>query len=76
MSKIEIIKEKKGYSVCLPKYWIVTQGNTYEELINNINKALDLYYEDVWYYKSIETSLSKIWEKDDTIYSVNDIKNA
>ncbi len=32
-------------------------------------------YKDKWYYKNIETSLNKIWEKDETVYSINDIKN-
>ncbi len=41
--KIEITREKKWYSACLPKYRIVTQADSFEELIENINEALALY---------------------------------
>jgi len=35
----------------------------------------DQEYKDNWYYKNIETSLNKVWEKDDVIYSLNDAQD-
>lgn len=35
----------------------------------------DLSYKNNWYYKNIETSLNKVWENDDTVYSLKDLKN-
>lgn len=32
-------------------------------------------YKDMWYYKNMETSLSKVWENDETNYSLNDLQN-
>lgn len=32
-------------------------------------------YKDEWYYKNIETSLDKVWEWDETVYSLNDIQD-
>jgi len=32
-------------------------------------------YKDNGYYKNIETSLNKVWEKDETVYCLNDLKN-
>lgn len=32
-------------------------------------------YKDKWYYKNIETSLNKVWENDDVVYSLSDIKD-
>ncbi|MDD4151791.1 MAG: hypothetical protein PHR68_04205 [Candidatus Gracilibacteria bacterium] len=32
-------------------------------------------YKDIGYYKNIETSLSKVWENDETNYSINDLQN-
>ncbi len=32
-------------------------------------------YIDEWYYKNIETSLDKVWEWDETVYSLNDIQD-
>lgn len=32
-------------------------------------------YKDSWYYKNIETSLNKLWENDDVVYSLNDAQD-
>ena len=32
-------------------------------------------YKDNWYYKNIETSLLKVWENDDVVYNITDLKN-
>ncbi|EKD65773.1 MAG: hypothetical protein ACD_49C00088G0003 [uncultured bacterium (gcode 4)] len=32
-------------------------------------------YKDNWYYQNIETSLNKVWENDNTLYSISDLQN-
>lgn len=32
-------------------------------------------YKDNWYYTNIETSLNKVWENDETVYSLTDLQN-
>jgi hypothetical protein len=32
-------------------------------------------YKDNWYYKNLETSLNKVWEGDNTEYSLTDTEN-
>ncbi len=32
-------------------------------------------YKDNWYYKNIETSLSKVWENDESVYNLADLQN-
>lgn len=35
----------------------------------------EVSYKDNWYYKNIETSLSKVWENDNTTYILTDLQN-
>lgn len=41
---IQITKEKKGYSAYISEYRIHTQWDTFEDLLQNLQEAVDLYF--------------------------------
>jgi predicted RNase H-like HicB family nuclease len=43
--KIQVTKEKIGYSASVDEYSIYTQGDTFEELTQNITEAISLRFE-------------------------------
>ncbi len=52
--QFSIIKEDEGgYSAAALDYGIVTQGETFEELLYNIREATELYFEDEEEFKSL-----------------------
>ncbi len=44
--KIEITKEQHWFSADIANLSLSTQGETFDELINNVYEAIELYYED------------------------------
>lgn len=42
---IKVLKELSWYSATIEEYWIFTQWDTFEELLKNINEAIELYNE-------------------------------
>jgi len=52
----------------------VDLSDLYSYMIEN-QLLTEQNYKDVWYYKNLDFSLSKVWEKDDITYSLSDIKN-
>jgi hypothetical protein len=56
------------------EFYIIPATIIKEKWLEREFETLD-EYKDAWYYKNIETSLSKIWENDNTIYSVSDLQN-
>lgn len=41
---IQITKEKTWYSAYIPEYRIHTQWDTFEDLLQNLQEAVDLYF--------------------------------
>jgi predicted RNase H-like HicB family nuclease len=44
--QFKVCKEDDGYSASAMGYPIFTQGDTFEELVKNIQEATSLYFED------------------------------
>ena len=43
--KIQVNKEKNGYSANIAEYSVYTEGGTFEELIANLEEAVSLRFE-------------------------------
>ena len=41
---IQITKEKVWYSAYIPEYRIHTEWDTFEDLLQNLQEAIDLYF--------------------------------
>ena len=66
--KIKIEFDKKyGYTATIENLWIVTEWNTFDELIKNISEAIECYYgtenkpknsDELKFYLSFENNAS------------------
>lgn len=59
--EIAISAEKKWFSAHIPELCISTQGKTFDELIKNIQEALELYYEEEKDYNTNLLKTGKIY---------------
>lgn len=73
MSKIVLFKIEKGedgyYVGSANDYAIVTQGKTFEDLVNNIKEATDLYFEEVDQKENISHPVMINFDLADMIYA-------
>ena len=57
--EIAITAEKKWFSAHIPELHVSTEGETFDELIKNIQEALELYYEEE---KDYNKNILKNWK--------------
>lgn len=68
--EIAITVEKKWFSAHVPQLHISSEGETFDELIKNIQEALEIYYEEE---KDYNKNLLKNWKM---YFNMENLKHA
>ncbi|MFA5748377.1 MAG: type II toxin-antitoxin system HicB family antitoxin [Candidatus Absconditabacterales bacterium] len=68
--EIAIKAEKKGFSAHIPELHISTQGENLDELVKNMQEAIELYYEEEKNYNKNLLKNGKLY------FNMENLKNA